>query len=49
MIKKKLTLLNLTLLPHKMPPTINELTVEVTKNAFGKMQYFFLFDRIDIV
>ena len=32
-----------------MPPTINELTVEVTKNAFGKMQYFFLFDRIDIV
>ena len=32
-----------------MPPTINELRVEVTTNAFCKMQYFPLFDSIDIV
>ena len=32
-----------------MPPTINELTVEVTTNTFGKMQYYPPFDRIGIV
>ena len=32
-----------------MPTTINELRVEVTKNTLGKMQYFPLFDHIDIV
>ena len=32
-----------------MPPTINQLRVEVTTNNLGKMQYFLLFDCIDIV
>ena len=32
-----------------MPPTINDLRVEVTTNNLGKIQYFPLFDRIDIV
>ena len=32
-----------------MPPTINELRVEVTTNTLGKMQCFLLFHRIDIV
>ena len=32
-----------------MLPTINELRVEVTKNTLGEMQYFPLFDHIDIV
>ena len=32
-----------------MPPTINDLRVEITANDLGKMQYFLLFDRIDIV
>ena len=31
-----------------MPPTINDLRVEVTVSSLGKMQYFPLFDRIDI-
>ena len=38
-----------TFLPYKMPSTINELRVEVTTNALGKMQYFALYDRIDMV
>ena len=32
-----------------MPPTINQLRVKVTTNNLGKMQYFPLFDCIDIV
>ena len=32
-----------------MPPTINDLRVEVTVNNLGKMQYFPIFDCIDIV
>ena len=32
-----------------MSPTINELNIEVTTNNLSKMQYFHLFDRIDIV
>ena len=32
-----------------MPPTINDLRVEVTVNNLGKMQYFPIFDSIDIV
>ena len=32
-----------------MPPTINDLRVEVTANNLGKMQHFSIFDRNDIV
>ena len=32
-----------------MPPTINELRIEVTTNTLGKMQYFPFFGRIGIV
>ena len=32
-----------------MPPTINELRVEITRNNLGKMQQIPFFDRIDIV
>ena len=31
-----------------MSPTMNKLRVEVTANSLGKMQYFPLYDRIDI-
>ena len=31
-----------------MPPTINELRVEVKTNTSGKIKYFPLFDPIDI-
>ena len=38
-----------TFFGYKMPPTINQLRVKVTTNNLGKMQYFPLFDCIDIV
>ena len=38
-----------TVLPYEIPLTINELRVQVKTNNLGKMQYFPLFDRINIV
>ena len=38
-----------TVLPCEIPPIINELRVEIKTNNLGKMQYFPLFDRINIV